>query len=164
MLQKALNSRLGRADNKRFLEQFRYIIVASQLLNDHAYHGPPSHRQQLDGKSDEHEAPQLGALTISGAVLTAILSFGLVGLLQWVRGASTTSTVFRRIGVVFIIVAAVTTLAYTYVRRQWLHYLRRRNLAEVSVFVARVQDLDASITAGITLIQEVELVSRGYRV
>jgi hypothetical protein len=35
----AVNSRLGRADNERFLEHFRYTIVASQLLEQYLDHG-----------------------------------------------------------------------------------------------------------------------------
>src|SRR4051812_22303977 len=35
---KALNTRAGGADTARFLEHFRYIIVASQLLNEHLGH------------------------------------------------------------------------------------------------------------------------------
>ncbi|KAI7165106.1 hypothetical protein KC349_g224 [Hortaea werneckii] len=41
----ALNSRLSRADNAKFIEHFRYVIVASQLLNEYLDHGSLPRRQ-----------------------------------------------------------------------------------------------------------------------
>jgi len=57
----------------------------------------------------------------------------------------------------------LATLLYAYVRRQWLQYLRQQTLVEISNLVAKAQGLDTAISAAVTLIQEVELVSRGYR-
>jgi hypothetical protein len=54
-------------------------------------------------------------------------------------------------------------ISYAYMRRQWLQYLRQQSLAEVSGFVVKAQELDTVIAGALTLVQEVELVSRGYR-
>jgi hypothetical protein len=52
---------------------------------------------------------------------------------------------------------------YSYARRQWLHYLRQNAVAAASNLVTNLQAIDASTSAGLSLVQEVELVSRGYR-
>ncbi len=163
MLQKALNSRLGRADNTRFLEQFRYIIVASQLLSEHCYHGQGAPLVAQNEPASATEAPQLGAFTLTGAALTASVAFGLVWAIHWARGDSTSSFASGRVAVVMAILVGLATLAYAYIRRQWLQYLRQQTLAETGNFIAKAQGLDGATTAAMTLIQEVELVSRGYR-
>ena len=54
-------------------------------------------------------------------------------------------------------------LAYTYMRKQWLQYLRKQTLAETSDLVVKGQELDTVIAGVLTLVQEVEVVSRGYK-
>lgn len=65
--------------------------------------------------------------------------------------------------VFFGTLAVLGLVTYAYVRRQWLQYVRQQALAETSEFVAKSQEFDAVATAALNLIQEVELVSRGYR-
>ena len=161
--QKALNSRLGRADNTKFLEQFRYVIVASQLLNENLYHGQGGIIDSSNNTATPTSAPQLGAFTLTGAVTTASLAFCLVWTIHWARGGHSGKTIFGRVAIVLTLVAVFATLAYAYVRRQWLQYLRQQTVAEASTLVGRSQGLDSAISAAVTLIQEVELVSRGYR-
>jgi integral membrane sensor domain MASE1 len=50
-----------------------------------------------------------------------------------------------------------------WLQRQWLRYRRGQALGEVTAFVSNSQDLDGASGAAFALIQEVELVSRGYR-
>jgi hypothetical protein len=59
--------------------------------------------------------------------------------------------------------AAVGTAGYTYLRMQWLQYLRQQAVDGASALVANLQAFDASTSSALALIQEVELVSRGYR-
>jgi hypothetical protein len=162
LFQKALNSRLGRADNTRFLEQFRYIIVASQLLSEHSY-GHGSRVGSQDEVTPGTDAPQRGAFTLTGVVLTASLAFGLVWMIDWVRGGRESTVSTGRVTIALAILISLSALAYAYIRRQWLQYVRQLTLAEASNFVANAQALDGTTSAAITLIQEVELVSRGYR-
>jgi hypothetical protein len=82
---------------------------------------------------------------------------------HWSRGAESKSAVLSRITLVVGVFVIAATLAYAYVRRQWLQFLRQQMLAEVTDFVYKAQGLDAVTAAAMTLIQEVELVSRGYR-
>lgn len=62
-----------------------------------------------------------------------------------------------------VLLVAFAVTSYAYMRRQWLQYLRQQSLAEISEFVAEAQTFDTSLAAALTLVQEVELVSRGYR-
>ena len=163
MGQKALNSRLGRADNTRFLEQFRYIIVASQLLSEHLYQGHPGDTGPVHETESPIAAPHLGRFTLTGAIITAASAFGLAWVIHWARGDQNSNASSGRVIVVVILFVALAILGYAYVRRQWLQYLRQQTLTEASKFVAKAQRLDVAISASVALIQEVELVSRGYR-
>lgn len=57
-------------------------------------------------------------------------------------------------------VAAI--FSHAYIKQQWLRYLREEAVSEVSTFVSRSQDFDSVSSAAAALVQEVELVSRGY--
>lgn len=153
---------MGRADNTRFLERFRYIIVASQLLNEHSYgHGSRVGAQEegLPGA----DAPQPDAFTLNGALLTTALAFGLAWLINWVpRGQGSTISI-GRVAIALATLVVISAFSYAYIRRQWLQYVRQLALAETSTFVTNAQALDGATSAAITLIQEVELVSRGFR-
>lgn len=58
---------------------------------------------------------------------------------------------------------AAAILSHAYIRQQWLRYLREQAMAEITAFVAKSQDFDGASSAAVSLVQEVELVSRGYR-
>ena len=61
---------------------------------------------------------------------------------------------------VFIVVAFV---GYAYVRRQWLKFLRRHAVTEITSLTANWQAFEVSASSALSLVQEVELVSKGYR-
>lgn len=158
--QNAVNARLGRADNQRFIEHFRYLIVASQLLGEQS-------SIRTTTFSDRANAAGPGAdfkvTTISptGAVLTAATAFTLVWLVHWARRKSGFSK--ARFVVVLVIFVVVATASYGYVRRQWLQTLRQQAVENASALVTNLQAFEASTSSALALIQEVELVSRGYR-
>lgn len=162
---KAVNSRLGRADNQRFLEHFRYLIVASQLLGEHTGQGAfrtaaiphfdPSTQSQSPGYKD-------ASTSLTGASLTGAAAFLLVWLLHWSRSKPTGFSK-GRLFLAFLVFAAVAIICYAYMRRQWLQYLRQQAVEAASVLVANLQSFDTSTSSALALIQEVELVSRGYR-
>ena len=60
-------------------------------------------------------------------------------------------------------VGLVALTLYAYFRRQSLKYLRRQAVETASSLVSNAQSLDAAYFAAINLVQEVELVSRGYK-
>ncbi|KAH7364606.1 Mysoin-binding motif of peroxisomes-domain-containing protein [Rhexocercosporidium sp. MPI-PUGE-AT-0058] len=160
---KAVNSRLGRADNARFLERFRYIIVASQLLNAHSYPGQAIQGQSRDAVVPTPDAPQIGAISLAGAAVTASVAFALAWLIHWTRGDGS-SAGKGRMSVFLVVIIVLSIVSYAHMRRQWLQYLRQQSLAEISDFSTKAQGLDSVVAGALTLVQEVELVSRGYRI
>ena len=162
----AVNSRLGRADNARFLEHFRYVIVASQLLNEYLDQGslpPPSTSNLgLDGSHDEESFSNISA-NLYGAAATAAVAFALVYLIHWARGSRSGLVSRGRVTLVLAVLAVATLVGYAYIRRQWLKSLRRQAVADATNLTANWQAFEISASSALSLIQEVELVSKGYR-
>lgn len=65
---------------------------------------------------------------------------------------------------IFVFFLAVVGIGfYILARRQWLKYIRNEALNVARILVGNAQNLDSVVLASVSLIQEVELVSRGYR-
>ncbi|KAI9698131.1 MAG: hypothetical protein M1836_004133 [Candelina mexicana] len=163
---RAVNSRVGRVDNARFLEQFRYIIIASQLLNDehvstaHGYNG--AFENVTDGVQSPG-TPRIASHGLMGAMITSAGAFCLVWMLHWALGGKQRQISRDRLVLVLTVFAATGVIFYAYIRRQRLHSLRQQAVDSASSFVDEAQQFDSVASAAITLIQEVELVSRGYK-
>ena len=161
----AVNSRLGRADNARFTEHFRYTIVASQLLNEFLDQGslpPVEPGYGLDGASETISVPSV-TTSLYGAAATAVVAFALVYLIHWARSGRNGAASRSRVALVFSLLLVTAFVGYAYLRRQWLQHLRRRAVAEVSASTANWQTFEVTASSALSLIQEVELVSKGYR-
>lgn len=158
--QTAVASRIDRAGNTKFLEQFRYTIVASQLLSGHTIPGPNQGQSRALPADDQSNNPLLdpaGAIgTIAGALALALA-------INWLSASGSGNFTKKRIAVFLILAAIGAGVIQVFMRRQWLRYRRHQALAEVSGFVSNAQEFDSATSAAIALIQEVELVSRGYR-
>lgn len=157
-----MNSRLGRADNQRFLEHFRYLIVASQLLSEQ---GGLRATALPSFAADERAGPQqfhVATISLTGAVLTGATAFVLVWLIHWSRSRGSGFSRGRFV-VVVAVFCAVAAAFYAYIRRQWLQYLRQQAVEGAAALVTNLQAFEASTSSALALIQEVELVSRGYR-
>lgn len=109
------------------------------------------------------DAPQFRAFTLAGVAVTASFAFALAWLVHWIKGGATSTAWKGRMIVFLSIILIIALISYAYMRKQWLRYLRQQSLAEISLFIARAQDFDAAAAGALTLVQEVELVSRGYR-
>ncbi|KAJ5964145.1 uncharacterized protein N7479_004021 [Penicillium vulpinum] len=160
----ALNVRLARSDNERFLEQFGYVIVASQLLNEHS---APSYTSAADVLSAKQPSalPSLSTtFGIQGALATAFTSFSIAWLLHWSRSRTGPGLSLKKVGVLLILVPAVGVLFYAFTKRQWLKYLRHQAVEAAGAFIGNAQGFDSAASASVVFIQEVELVSRGYRI
>lgn len=161
----AVSTKIGKSENERFLEQFGYTIVASQLLNEQS---APSYSTVTGLLSNTaHNADLSGtraaSFGIRGAIFTAGASFSVVWILHWARSRQGSGWDFRRICILITLLLAVATAFYAFAKRQWLKYLRRHAVDIASVLVANAQSFDSAASASVVLIQEVELVSRGYR-
>lgn len=174
LFQIAVASRIDRADTSKFLEQFRYTIVASQLLSGHSFLGGGQHGQSLGGSAAPAITPESTTTTATGERRGAVLSSNgaaasVLGALlvayavSWLIGGGYAHLTRRRLAGAVAVGAAVALVGQVYLRRQWLRYRREQALTEVTDFVAVSQDFDGASSAAIALIQEVELVSRGYR-
>ncbi|KAL4884522.1 Mysoin-binding motif of peroxisomes-domain-containing protein [Aspergillus karnatakaensis] len=160
----ALNSRLTRSDNERFLEQFGYVIVASQLLNEH---NAPSYASASDvlANTTSADLPTLSTtLGLQGAFVTASTSFSVAWLLHWCRPRAGTDINPRKVGVLLVFIPVLGVLFYAFARRQWLKYLRHQAVDAAVLLIGNAQGFDSAASASVVLIQEVELVSRGYRI
>ncbi|KXX77448.1 Vezatin [Madurella mycetomatis] len=159
---KAVASRIDRADNLKFIEQFRYTIVASQLLNGHSITGQHSYYSRPKGTS---EPPQDEvAATSTGMLATAAAALAVAWVVSWMYSGGYAHLTKKRVTFGAAVLVAVGLVSHVYLRQQWLRYLRNQALSEVSAFVSRSQDFDSATSAALSLIQEVELVSRGYRI
>ena len=97
-----------------------------------------------------------------GLFLTGATAFALAWSVRWLRNRAIVPHDSSQIRLFASAAFAITLTLYYYFRRQWLHYLRIQAIESASSLTTNAQDFDAAASAGITLIQEVELVSRGY--
>ena len=164
--QRALNARLGWTENHRFLEQFRYTIIASQLLNDAP--NPGAKRRHASRISDSvppdivinEEAP---VVSWKGLAMTALAAFTVAWSVHWTRNFAESTSNRWPLMLTPIVPILICSILYLSFRGQWLYWLRDQASRSASKLVTDAQDLDAVVCASINLIQEVELVSRGYR-
>ena len=108
--------------------------------------------------SDEVPVP-----TSAGIVATALGATAVAILMRWVYEGGYSHLTKKRFFFALCLLAVGTLLARIYIRHQWLRYVRESSLKEMTNFVTRAQDFDSATSAAVGLIQEVELVSRGYR-
>ena len=164
-LQHALGSSLGRNDNAQFLEQFRYTIIASQLLNEHtnsvysavsAVRGPPS-------STGDSEKPHRVHYTWTGICCTAGVAFAVAWSAHMARVFAQSYSSNLASYTLYLILTIILSALFIAIRRQWLMHIRSEAISAASALVANGQSFDAISSAIVTLIQEVELVSRGYR-
>ena len=161
--QSTISSRIGWAENTHFLEQFRYTLVASQLLNEHP--NPTTYQRQEPSLPATNSTVQLDAVSFSlfGISVTTAAAFALAWAIHSIRVLGLGAIGYRRVCLVTIIVSLTGIGLYFYFRRQWLQYLRSRAVRNASMLVSNAQGFDTAASSAITFVQEVELVSRGYR-
>ncbi|KAK1768339.1 Mysoin-binding motif of peroxisomes-domain-containing protein [Phialemonium atrogriseum] len=160
---RAVASRIDRADNSKFLEQFRYTIVASQLLSGHSILAQ-KHFFNRQGEAAPAESQDANGPTSIGLLLTATAALTLAWVISWVYSDGWSHLAKKRVLFTVGLLVAAVILSHAYIRQQWLRYLRDQAMTEITAFVSRSQDFDSASSAAVALVQEVELVSRGYRI
>lgn len=167
LFQSVVNSRLGWAENARFLEKFRYTVIASQLLND--VPNPGMYKRQTIAQdvengfsSVDHEGQQV-TFSLLGLSGTTTAAFALAWFTHWTRNVATPTSRAWSLILAPVVAIMVCSILYMYFRRQWLYWIRAQAVESASTLVTSAQNLDAAVTASVNLIQEVELVCRGYR-
>ncbi|KAK2591507.1 hypothetical protein QQS21_010805 [Conoideocrella luteorostrata] len=159
----AVVASIDRADNSKFLEQFRYTIIASQLLSGTSIlgHRPVAPSISNAGQDSEKIQSLLSAEGILASILGALT---IAVILSWVLGNGSSYVTRKRLVFLVVLFTAAAFLGQIYMRRQWLRYRREQSLAGIASFVSNSNDFDSASEATLSLVQEVELVSRGYRV
>jgi len=159
---------LGKEDNHRFLEHFRYVVIASQLLVDTT--APSSHRLSASFPGSSFPPQPVPSTSISsasfgpgGILLAAVAASPILYILRSIRTGWSSGISLVALLLLSCAVAVVGSLLYAYARRQWLKNLRRQAVLAASKFVAAMQDYETAAAALLTFVQEVELVSKGYR-
>jgi lipid-A-disaccharide synthase-like uncharacterized protein len=142
--------------NEKFLERFRYTIVASQLLQD-----DPKPRRHLQ---DDEQAFQANTFSTRGAFITAGFSFSIAWFLHFLRRRYETQQALGlyEICIYMLLVFGGFVLLVYFARRQYLEFIRRSAGSTLGRVIAESHNLDTVTTAGLRFIQEVEVVSRGY--
>ena len=163
----AVNSRLGRTDNEKFMEHFRYVIVASQLLNEYLDYGTlqssPVTRSTFDSPADAAGRSNTST-SVYGAAATIAIALALVLMIHWARSRAGGSMSRGRIGLALTVFAVLAVFGYAYIRRQWLKFVRHNAVTAASMLTANWQAFEVSSSSAMSFIQEVELVSKGYRI
>jgi hypothetical protein len=101
--------------------------------------------------------------TPSGLAVTAAGALAVAILIRWVYEGGVVNLTKKRFFFSVIILTLAVLIGFAYIRHQWLRYVRESALKEVRTFVFRSQDYDSAASGAVGLVQEVELVSRGYR-
>lgn len=84
-------------------------------------------------------------------------------MLHWVQHGTIPASVSWRIAIALTVTLSLTVGLYAWATRQWLQYLRRNAIETTARFVENLQAFEASSISMMGLVQEIELVSRGYR-
>ena len=100
---------------------------------------------------------------VQGALVAAFIPLVAVCFVRWARDGGSLQTKLYRGTLSVLILVSVGFCLYTLARRQWLKYLRMQAIDSAADLISRSQTFDSATSASIALIQEVELVSRGYR-
>lgn len=160
LFQAAVAASIDGGDNK-FLERFRYIIVASQLLSAHSMPGQ-SHPNLDDDASTSMSQGEI-TLTAAGLVTSVVGALSVAGISSLAVGRAPSYLTWTRMLVLLLLLGGSVIIGRIFVRRQWLQYRRQQSMSELKTFIAGSHDFDRASSAALSLIQEVELVSRGYR-
>ncbi|KAJ6445850.1 proliferating cell nuclear antigen [Purpureocillium lavendulum] len=161
----AVVASIDRADNAKFLEQFRYTIVASQLLSGHSVVGhraaaPPKPSTATTNTTESNQT----LLSTEGIAASILGALAVAVVLSWFRSSTKSYVTRKRLALLVALLAASGFVGQVYMKRQWLRYRREQSLSEMVAFVANSHDFDSATEATLSLVQEVELVSRGYRI
>lgn len=141
--------------NEEFLERFRYLIVASQLLSN-----DPKPRRQRQNEQTIDPPP----FSIKGALITAGLSFSLAWFLHTLRRRQRGHIPFplsQLLTYALVLLGGCIIFIY-FARRQYLEFVRQSAGSVLGNLVLNSHHIDNTANEGLRFAQEVEVVSRGY--
>lgn len=137
------------------------MIVASQLLNLQSY---PSHTGNFRSTDlQTGDTLQTLSFTVTGVGTTALFAFLLAWSIHWVRSGANSIIGLGRIVILLTVIGAAGVVFFAYLQRRRLQRIRHDTLVELSELIFAAYNIDNAAASAISLIQEVELVSRGYQ-
>lgn len=101
--------------------------------------------------------------SVRGVGLSAFTAFALVWVTKHAYVGVFLDMTWNKIALTATLMGITGAILYAYMRRYLLLFLRRRAISAASDFVTGMQSFGSVTSSMLTLIQEVELVSRGYR-
>ncbi|RMZ86919.1 hypothetical protein DV736_g5857, partial [Chaetothyriales sp. CBS 134916] len=139
----------------RFLERFRYVIVASQLL---------THDAEPRGQKAADEPTTSLSFSLRGAYVIVWLSFSFAWLLSWLKTRLNTPAKIEwsEVALFMLIAISLSVCLVVTARRQYLKFVRQSALTAASRLVSESLSFDSSTSAALRYIQEIEVVAKGY--
>ncbi|CAG8456060.1 7090_t:CDS:2 [Ambispora gerdemannii] len=164
-LKETLSTALPLREENQFEERFKYILCTSHLLNEApSIHFYDSRRPIV---TDITEAGQyFGGLTRRNFEILLSTFVTLVSVfLAWVLQADSKDSTGRlvRLPIALITPIIASFWLYRHMRRKAMKTLHDSALHLVQVLVYNCQTFDLKVNKALIMIQEIELVSRGYR-
>jgi Mysoin-binding motif of peroxisomes len=158
--QAAISLRVSTTENERFLDQFRYTVIASQLLVHEAntavearFSSPLGHTETLHYNADN-------SFSLQGAAASGAISFFTALTLHWAREQS--SSHWLNVCIFLALALIVVIGIYGYARRKTSQRTRQAAMGALSDLITQSHAMDNVVRSALGLIQEVEIVSRGY--
>jgi hypothetical protein len=139
------------------------VIVGSQLLNESNAPSYTAATGVLSNAPVTERESFSATFGLRGAMITATTSFTVAWLIHWSRSQDGSGLNPRRVLVLLILLPMVGIVFYAFAKRQWLKYVRHQAIEAATAFIGNAQGFDSAASASLVFIQEVELVSRGYR-
>ena len=156
-----VRGQLGQGENAAFLDRFRYTIVASDLLNEH-HQAYPKQDATVGTNTSCIEQGVKPVFSTNGVFGIAAAGFVLAASIAWARSISGHSN-FVHLLLLGALLAIGGTGFYFLTRRKWLQRVRAGAMESAASFISNAKAFDAALMTAVTIIQEVELVARGYR-
>lgn len=169
LIREALRSKLNDGENGQFLEKFRYCLVSSQLLE-----AGPRYRAlaNTDNKKilSSYKARVLFGdepwkllkvskkfwVGSSGGCLLAVIGV----LIEFYKSGKMTT---KKSIIVFVVCLCTILYLFAHSRRKALRYVRAKAILQAQLFVNNNYRFDQAAGRLLGLVQEVELLARGYR-
>ena len=138
----------------QFLERFRYIVVASQLLDDFKSRSRPTHGQTFASIT----------FSLNGVLFAMTGSFFIAWSLNWLRNRTQHAIPISGSELIFytMVASCCGLLIGAVARRQYQKFVRESASVAATRLITESHKFDATAGASIRYIQEVEVVARGY--
>ncbi|ERF72207.1 hypothetical protein EPUS_02094 [Endocarpon pusillum Z07020] len=151
--------------SKHFLEQFRYPIVASSLLAHEAKIPVDTAASNLVEPQEALQYSMNKSVSLQGAAVTIWISFLTVWMLHWVETQSSTSTRYWfKFCVLSVLMLGLAIGIFRHARRSISLQIRHDPMQALLDLVTNCHALDQVMRSALSLIQEAEIVSRGYEI